>query len=641
MKKFLLFTAMSAVLLTGCNKPQNENPPADGPQIELGNQANLVIPTEGGTISVTYEIINPVEGGQISAEPAETWIHDFNYDNANEITFIADPNEETQNRSQILTVIYTYGDGQTVQAQINAVQNAAMAYDYESELNFFTGTYYGSMNGLNGEYNYYTCVSDMELVDGYAQYGGTYYILDIFGPAPEDENNPLPPAGDYVLGESGATASMTFTPDYTSAIKTTTDGNTVFQVKFTEGTLSISYEGSNMTLEASLTDDGGKTHHLIFNGPASYEDYNEGGGGSSETLTRDVNIDASLAAAIYTSESDGIMEITIQMTDMSIGADGYVTPPGGILTLDAMMPYDENGTIATGTYTVSESLTSMTLYPGTDLYGMYTLGTFVQYAESNDNIELGYISEGTMEITGGNGNYTISCDFTTGGGHKVTASYSGALEISDMPGGSFSTLTGDYTLDLTGATASAAYWGDYYGTGGGNWLISFRPTTGDDGMDIDMVVEGMSYSDGIPTGTYTAATSDYPYPGEYAQGYLSSGMLGGTIYLGGFDSQGYVTDYAPATSGDLNITNHGDGTYTISFKFIDDIGNTWDGEWTGELNMSDESSSYAPQYARSNQVSPLRNTVSENDRAERISKTLSDYGFKFNKTESGNLIMRK
>ena len=81
--------------------------------------------------------------------------------------------------------------------------------------------------------------------------------------------------------------------------------------------------------------------------------------------------------------------------------------------------------------------------------------------------------------------------------------------VQEMPG-PLSTLTGDYTLDLTGAMAEATYYGDYYGTGGGNWMINIEPSgdTGD-ALAVDFAVEGLDYSAGIPTGTYTAAATKW------------------------------------------------------------------------------------------------------------------------------------
>ena len=111
------------------------------------------------------------------------------------------------------------------------------------------------------------------------------------------------------------------------------------------------------------------------------------------------------------------------------------------------------------------------------------------------------------------------------------------------------------------------------------------------------MAEGLNFADGITSGTYTAAATGNPYPGEYLVGYNDNGSLGGTMFLGGFTADGYVSEFAPAMSGDLVITNHGDGTYTFSFEFLDDKGNTWDGEWTGSLSTTDysEASAAAPE----------------------------------------------
>lgn len=76
-------------------------------------------------------------------------------------------------------------------------------------------------------------------------------------------------------------------------------------------------------------------------------------------------------------------------------------------------------------------------------------------------------------------------------------------------------------------------------------------------------------------------------------GYVSGTSILGTMYLGGFDSNGYVTKLAPAMSGEVIITQNPDGTHTISFDCMDDAvnPNNFYGSWTGTLNKVDMSSS--------------------------------------------------
>lgn len=438
MKKYLFLIAMSAALLTGCKKDNLENPdqPTDVPSIETGT-STLSIPAQGGTVELTYEIINPAEDGQISASQADSWIHDFNYDTDGKISFTADANESTESRSQELTITYTYGDGNSVEARVDAVQDGAdpVQYDFDKTLDVFNGEYYGDMYSNNGEHNWFFIISDTELdEDGYMLPNGSYYTLDIYGPVPEDAGNPILPAGEYVLGEEGATDEMTFSPDYSGISMTDEFGSYAYRETFTEGNLTIAYEGENMVLEAFLTDSQGKTHHVTYNGPAEFIDDSGNGGDTGD-------------------------------------------------------------------------------YPQ-------------------------------------------------------------------------STLTGDYTLDLSGAEGTAYYYGDYYGTGGANWLIDITPTSGSgDAFMTDMVAEGTDFEAGITSGTYTVTSSYFPNPGECLQGYIDGYGLGGTFYAKALD--GMATEYAIAVSGDLMITNNGDGTYVISFEFLDSQGYTWDGEWSGNLEVVD------------------------------------------------------
>ncbi len=586
--------ALGAFVLTGCKEePLVPDGPGDGTSPELVINVtgeNIEIPAEGGDVEIVYELTNPVEGGSVSASCEAGWIVDLDWSTAGKVIVSAEKNDSGESRTATLIVTYSWDGGESAD-DASLVQPAAGApsgeYDYEFEMTEFLGYFYEAY-GNGGEDNYYVWVSDRPFSeDGYAEVGGTYYQFDMYA-APG--TGPAIPSGTYTLGEEDMTAAMTFSSDFSMYFYQGADETSTVELYFTEGTLVVTADGGTYTFDAVLTDTEGKTHHVTYTGPAGLEgedpdpdpDPEPGDGG----LSGPVDFVASLAAAGYASDENGVMAVTMQFTDMEVDSEGYVIPPGAMLTAEVYMPFNEDGKLALGTYEVADTYEEYTVATGIDFYG-YTLGTYVVHYPDENTYETGLISSGTMEITGSRDFdlYTITCDFTTAEGVSVKCTYSGNMVVQGMPG-PLSTLTGDYTLDLTGAMAEAAYYGDYYGTGGGNWMINIEPSgdTGD-ALAVDFAVEGLDYSAGIPTGTYTAAATQYPEPGEYLVGYENGGYLYGTWYLNYV--AGELAGYAPAISGDLNITNNGDGTYELSFSLVDDLGYTWSGSWSGTIFTSD------------------------------------------------------
>lgn len=610
MKKYLLLLLVALVpVLSGCEKKPDVNTIL--PEIDLGKLMNLTVPMEGGEAVIEYRIVNPVEGGTISAEPTENWLGGFNYDTPGRIVFNVDENTADEDRSSIVTLTYTYDENESVTAQLNVIQ---ASYDYVIDCTFMSGTYYGSQYGLNGEYNYYTILSDMEYNDG-AMDGGSYYAFDLYtASAPENPDNPLPVAGTYVLGEQGATADMTFAPDHTQALRTSVDGEVVFDVGFTEGTLIISYDGGVMLAEASLTDETGMRHYLTYSGNPDYDNASGGSGGET-VLNQDIDMEASQGAAVYVSgEEGGLMEVQLTFTDMEVDFFGYVVPPGSILNVDVFMHYDESGNIATGKYTLVGSDVSMpeamSIYPGEylDYMGVtMAMGTYVTYIDESENVFEGLVVDGEMTVSGQPGSYAVTCTFTTAEGYSVECSYNGALEVTGFPG-PYSTLTDDYTLDLEGASGSAQFCGDYYGNGTGNWIVVLESAM--DVVQLELITEEVDFNAGLTSAVYTPSVDPVnPAPGEYVTGYLDGDYLMGTNYMETLE--GLIVGCAPAVSGNLSITNNGDDTYTISFAFTDDLGHVWDGEWTGILDFSNRS--YAPERTfcrKSGEVSVSENYMS-------------------------------
>lgn len=320
-----------------------------------------------------------------------------------------------------------------------------------------------------------------------------------------------------------------------------------------------------------------------------------------DTIGNDIDFTVLNTYSDYVDGDDNIMRISINLTDMEMAENRTTTPPGTMLNIEAYTPLDKNGRIASGTYGISSSAgNNLTLVPGemTEISGeKRPAGTYAVNYDETGTPAYGIIESGTMTVTenGGYGKYDIVCDFTTAEGYRITCDFSGELWIFGVPQ-DISTLTGDYTIDFSDIVAYAESWGNFYGTGGLNWRLFLSPSDGSgDSFQADFVGTSLDFEEGIPTGTYTVAAAEVNagirhgkiYPGEYLKGYYdqASSALGGTIYLGITD--GYIiNDVAPAIEGEMKITNHGDGTYTVSLDFIDDHGNNWGGEWTGEISLT-------------------------------------------------------
>lgn len=69
-----------------------------------------------------------------------------------------------------------------------------------------------------------------------------------------------------------------------------------------------------------------------------------------------------------------------------------------------------------------------------------------------------------------------------------------------------------------------------------------------------------------------------------------------------------LIQFAPAESGNIDIVNHGDGSYDISFECTDDRGNVWSGSWSGEISILD--TGYSSAAASSAKTATLSHGVS-------------------------------
>lgn len=110
-------------MAAGCEKQETE--PVEEPRIQL-TQTSFSVSNEENTISIGYQISNPVETGRINAESSVEWIHDFTEVDGNTTAATVDANSEFSERTGKIIVSYIYGEGLSVEAELTVTQSAAI-----------------------------------------------------------------------------------------------------------------------------------------------------------------------------------------------------------------------------------------------------------------------------------------------------------------------------------------------------------------------------------------------------------------------------------------------------------------------------------------------------------------------------------
>ncbi len=259
-------------------------------------------------------------------------------------------------------------------------------------------------------------------------------------------------------------------------------------------------------------------------------------------------------------------------------------------------PDSDTVVLPAGTYTISSTDANNTLYMEDSLYGLCS-GYSDDEGVSFDPL-LGFTS-GSLTVSVSSGITTIEGTLTDEEGTIHTVSYSGDLYIMDATASySYSTLTEDVTVDLTDATCYAYYEGDAMETSTSFW--EFQIYSADQTQCFQVSYCGstdFTAETGLATGTYTGEYT--AYEGTYITGIVYSGYLYYSWYISLSDGA-MAEPYSPFGTGEVTVTNNGDGTYTIDIDVMDDA-ETYSikGTWTGTPTIYDYSSYYSSSSVKS------------------------------------------
>lgn len=591
-------TMYAAAFILSCS-PQNDG---TEPFLDILT-TSIETGAQGGELHISYTLGNVPEDArpEVSVPGAEEWITDFDLSENGTVSFNVQPNTTVSARQATVRISYNDLSGKCIVSQSGNSSGNQGGEEYDVDFTatvLCRGIYYGDAYSSSAG-NYFVTFGDTETEGNYGDYvqpDGTYYTLDIYADMWDGDMDAIGiPEGTYELDRFSTGEKGTFSKAYGQYAQTDSDGNIVVSMQYIDGTCNITKDGDNYNVDIVLTLEDSAVHHVKYYGPIICQEYREGS--NYEYIEEDIDFNMYIAQAVYNEANQSVL---LQFTDMMADDNGQVAPPGILLNVTAYMEITEEGQLAGATLVPGTDKQTGTFIPGemVDYGGVFLPeGSYAEQYFSATHLAYGFITGGSIVMKGDNGIYDISIDLTTSEGFHIT-SYSASKEIplygyrsEDTP---MSSLTEDKELDLEGVTARANYFGDYYKTGGDNWMIALTPSSGNDGFQIDYVGTGLSgFSNGLPTGTFSVSNTGEQ--GTFVAGYQVGSDMYSTWYLGDFDNSGRVSEFAPAVDGTITVTQNSNGTYTITFDVYDDAGqpNRIYGSWTGDVSMSDVTTAQA------------------------------------------------
>lgn len=472
--------------------------------------------------------------------------------------------------------------------------------DLQLEMDRTTKVLYYGDRKTEGVYNYFLGLGDMEFIkddegDDAAASGGHIIYFDIYASEGSDSfETAVLPDGKYVITETNAAGTLN---NYYTRMQINEDGKQK-SVDFVDGYLEVKSSNKGKSLTALFTLKDGTTVSCIYEGALVFGDPNAGSEPveSVKELSSDIDVNFTYALGVYYGDAynSGVDNYTVSLTSQVLDEDGFPTTGGAWVDLSF---YTEAGSmiyLTPGVYKVSDSYAAGTVEMGFALMGEIWGSSAAMVDAEGNTLEESPIASGEVTVSEyGDFGYKIELNLVADNGKLVKGTYAGEFDFTDNSPAeeTNTTLTGDYTLTLPTETTSVGlvYYGDYYGVGLANWVLSLE-NEGADAIDIELLTEMTSKTElPLPEKQYNFSFENSTIgvvPGE------SSAMgQSGTWYwdLSTLDADGYIYGFAAAIDGWVKLAKDGDKT-TVSFELVDSQYNLFSGTWTGVIPAAEDKS---------------------------------------------------
>lgn len=117
----VIMMAIGMMSLASCTPDEEPEDKPVNPTLTLVSE-EVNVPAEGGDFKIDYKLEDPADQGTIRAEAGADadWITDLNYGNVGTVTFSVLPNEDAESRNTVVTITYSWPEGepQSVEAKI-------------------------------------------------------------------------------------------------------------------------------------------------------------------------------------------------------------------------------------------------------------------------------------------------------------------------------------------------------------------------------------------------------------------------------------------------------------------------------------------------------------------------------------------
>lgn len=461
-------------------------------------------------------------------------------------------------------------------------------YDVDTVSSVCEGIYFGDAYLANEEvYTYYLSISDKPVLDGgYTDSEGTYFILRLNTPLEEQIAN-----GTYTLTEE--TNKYTEYTILGGEFSYIVYHNQQFFIK--EGTMTVTNAETKPQIEIEMTTTEGTTFHTVYEGIYFY--YNK----SIEWLEQDMNTTMTSAYSWYLEEMNEGRNANLNITLYEkIDAGGWVVAPSSVLIFVGRGEFDNDGNLIPGTFSITndENASDYTFLAGGCINFMNapfpTSTNFCYYYDSANSsaIQVGLVQSGTVEIEKNGDNYTLTYNLTTDKGKKLTGSYTGPIVVQDAPKVVEKNewdLSEDHELSFNAPNINVQAFGSKYTVENAyTWQFQFKQydenwSYTSDQLYVEVVCD-LDATEGPVPGVYQISEGNEVGTARKGTFNMSGGVDGfGTGTYFKYYENGEVRWAAGANGGEVEITKNDDGTYTITFDFLDGQAEPkhFKGTWTG------------------------------------------------------------